>query len=202
MWRCVGCLRFADCLAACQVADDTPVELSPMGHQVSIDANGESAMRGAKVRTDYEARKVIATLPDEVEEKALAFAREVVRLPSICVLLLHHIVNGGTYQNFAAHMEDVAAYITSHDLSRQEAEYLFTTMSRSFETNINLDALRHWSPGHGVEKFDALRSRERDLMDDLARVRAQMAKMSATESKGVKEVKEAAKPVQDELQFD
>ena len=139
---------------ACLTCDHT----SPSGHGgiASYDAMGERLVEQEKIAFRNEPRGQVTTLPLEVEERTAELYRRWCGLDTIDALLLLHVCNGGTCENFGAYLLRVHGAIERADVGR--ANYRATAWAKwkrliaRFAQWMKGERLQSWSPGHGGAK--------------------------------------------------
>lgn len=146
---------------ACLTCDHT----SPSGHGgiASYDAMGERLVEQEKIAFRNEPRGQVTTLPLEVEERTAELYRRWCGLDTIDALLLLHVCNGGTCENFGAYLLRVHGAIERADVGR--ANYRATAWAKwkrliaRFAPYMMGNRLQSWNDGHGGA---IRRERERD----------------------------------------
>ena len=139
--------------------------ISPSGHggMSSFDAMGERLVEQEKIAFRNEPRGQVTTLPPDVEERTAELYRRWCGLDTIDALLLLHVCNGGTCENFGAYLLRVHGAIERADVGRDN--YRATAWAKwkrlvaRFAPYMRGRRLQSWEDGHG----GAIRKeRERD----------------------------------------
>ena len=139
---------------ACLTCDHT----SPSGHGgiASYDAMGERLVEQEKIAFRNEPRGQVTTLPLEVEERTAELYRRWCGLDTIDALLLLHVCNGGTCENFGAYLLRVHGAIERADVGRDNyratAWAKWKRLIKRFAQWMKGERLQSWSPGHGGAK--------------------------------------------------
>ena len=134
--------------AACLACD----HIEPAGHggTVSYDAAGERIVQRKKIAFDRTPRGQVTTLPPEVEERTAELYRRWCMLDTIDALLVLHVCNGGTTNNFGDYLLRVRNAIDTLQPARASfratAWARFKGLLRRFS---GFDKIRSWNDGHG-----------------------------------------------------
>ena len=122
----------------------------------SYEAMNERLVEQERLDVDRSPRGQVTTLPLEVEERTAELYRRWCGLDTIDALLLLHVCNGGTCENFGAYLLRVRGVIERADVVR--ANYRATAWAKwkrlikRFAQWMKGERLQSWSPGHGGAK--------------------------------------------------
>ena len=140
--------------AACLSCD----HIEPAGHggKASIDAMGDEVLQREMLHLDRSPRGQVTTLSPDVEERIAELFRRWCGLDTIDALLLLHVCNGGTCDNFGAYLLRVHGAIERADVGRDN--YRATAWAKwkrrvaRFAPYMRGEHLQSWRPGHGGAK--------------------------------------------------
>lgn len=155
--------------AACLSCD----HVSPSGHggMASYEAMGERLVERDKVAFRNEPRGQVTTLPPDVEERTAELYRRWCGLDTIDALLLLHVCNGGTCENFGAYLLRVHGAIeranVERDNYRATAWAKWKRLVARFAPYMRASRLQSWDDGHGgaIRKERERNERQPDLFD-------------------------------------